>query len=137
MRGSSQRVLIVDPHPEALITFERLLEDAGCDTETAWTGEDAVRLLRSRHFDAVLLNDYLPGSSCEALLQEIVGKRDKPAVVVMQPAASAMDDGARFLRIGACEVVCKHDLAAVKHAVWQATSARVTRTRQQGLRAAG
>lgn len=41
-------MLIADCHEEVLIALERLLENAGFDTTTAWIGRDARAFSRRR-----------------------------------------------------------------------------------------
>lgn len=136
MKSTGKRLLIVDPHPEVLITLQKLFEDAGFDTETAWTGGDAIRLLHRSRFRVALVNDYLPDSSCGSLLRQIVRAGNLP-VIVMQAAAEAMNSRNDLLALGASAVVCKHDLAALKSAVSKATAAAVQRVPKLKLQAAG
>lgn len=122
MKSSGKRLLIVDPHPDVLIELQRVFEDAGFDTETAWGGGDAIRLLHRSRFDVALVSDYLPDSNCHMVLAQIMRAGNLP-VVVMQAAAEAMDRRDDLLAFGASAVVCKHDLAAVKDAIGDAVAA--------------
>lgn len=133
MSTGAKRVLIIDPHEDVLIAVEKLLEDAGFDTRTAWCGPDALSSIRRERFDVVLISEYLPDCGCETVLNEI-GRRNKGVrCFVMQAFAPSMADN-RFADLGASGVVCKHDLAAIKHLVMDAV--RELR-RPETLRAAG
>jgi len=61
MQGEEKKtVLIVDNNEDALQMLQGVLESAGFDTETTWSGREALVLLESRGFDVLLVDDYLP-----------------------------------------------------------------------------
>ena len=126
MRSGCKRLLIVDPHPDVLMELQKAFEDAGFDTETAWTGGDAIRLLHRGRFDVALVSDYLPDANCNVLGQ-IIRAGNMP-VVIMQAAAEAMNSRDDLLACGASAVVCKHDLTAVKKAIGEAIAVRTARS---------
>ena len=80
MDANRRKLLVADCHDDHLIILEKLLEDAGFDTSTVWTGRDAQRLLDLQVFDLVLMNKYLPDAECEELLNEL-RKRVSPSLV--------------------------------------------------------
>lgn len=113
MKSQRQRVLVADCHDDTLIVIEKLLEDAGFDTTTVWTANEALRLVDSHAFDLLLLGEYLPDANCDEILQ-ILRKRGKPiCCVVMQPDAPGTVDFTRFEALGAKDVVCKHSLMQI------------------------
>ena len=132
MRAKSKRVLIVDPHADVLISLQKSVEDAGFDTEAAWSGADAIRLLRKEEFDIVLINEYLPDCDCDVILRQIKAQFGNVGCVVMQSYAPRMDQCDRFKQSGTTAVVCKHDLASVLAAITRETS-----WPQKEVRAAG
>ena len=71
MQRHRPRVLIVDNDDHVLIALERLLEDEGCETTTASTGEDAFRLIEAGDMDLVLLDDYLSDCHCVKILEKV------------------------------------------------------------------
>ena len=113
MKPTRKRVLIADCHEEVLIILEKLLEDAGFETTTAWTGKDTVRLLESQFFDLVLVNEYLPDADCEDLLRLVRRCAARLPCIVMQPSAPEITDVRSLRALGAREVVCKHDYARI------------------------
>jgi DNA-binding NtrC family response regulator len=137
MRAKSKRVLIVDPHEEVLISLQKSLEDAGFDTETAWTGADAIRLLRKREFDIVLINEYLPDCDCGAMLRQMQEQCSNLTYVVMQSYAPRMDQNDRFKDLGTSAVVCKYDVPEVVAAVIREGKPGLTLWPQEKLHAAG
>jgi CheY-like chemotaxis protein len=102
------RVLIVDDDEGILILLEHLLEDAGYDTTTAWTGHDAVRLLAESSFDLVLLDDYLSDISSEEVLRQL-GKSGGSAPVLLLQSGTLPDELAvKYARLGVRFFISKH-----------------------------
>jgi two-component system sensor histidine kinase RpfC len=64
-------ILVIDDEPTIQRTVKRLLERAGYRVRTAGTGEEALALVRSEHFDAVLCDVHLAGLSGVELCQQI------------------------------------------------------------------
>lgn len=55
MKTARKKILIADCHEEVLIALEKMLEDAGFDTTTAWTARETLALVDSQVFDLVLV----------------------------------------------------------------------------------
>ncbi len=108
MNPSRKRILVADCHEDVLIILERLLEDAGFDTTTVWTAEEALKLVDSHSFDLVLVNEYLPDAGCEEVLNALRKRGVQTPCIVMQPSAPEIVDFTRFKALGAKEIVCKH-----------------------------
>jgi len=102
------RVLIVDDDEGVLILLEHLLEDAGYDTRTAWTGHEAVRCLAEQAFDMVLLDDYLPDISSEEVLRQVRKSGSSPPVLVLESGALPDELAVKYTRLGARFFVYKH-----------------------------
>ena len=79
-----KRILIVDNEDSVRAVFRRLLEEAGYDTATTWSGIKALGLLTSRRFDVVLVDDYLADVYVGDFLERVWRLRTPPRVVVMQ-----------------------------------------------------
>jgi len=108
MKTARKKVLVADCHEDVLIVLEKILEDAGFNTTTAWTAKDALRLVDSQTFDLVLVNEYLPDAECEDLLKALRKRGAQMPCIVMQPSAPEITDFTSLLALGACEVVCKY-----------------------------
>jgi len=117
MKTSRKRVLVADCHEEVLIVLEKLLEDAGFDTTTVWTAEEALRLVESQAFDLALINEYLPDAECEDLLQAFRERGAQLPCIVMQPSAPEITDIRGLQNLGARDVVCKRAYRQVVEAV--------------------
>jgi CheY-like chemotaxis protein len=70
METQRKTILIVDDDEQVLIELERLLEDQGYNTTTAWSGREALQRLQSRSFDFVLLDRDLPDLTREELMRQ-------------------------------------------------------------------
>jgi DNA-binding NtrC family response regulator len=108
MKSIRKKVLIADCHEEVLIALEKMLEDAGFDTTTAWTARETLALVDSQVFDLVLVNEYLPDAGCEDLLKAMQEKGVQIPCIVMQPSGPAITHLAALQALGAHHVVCKH-----------------------------
>ncbi len=104
-----KRLLVVDDDELLLIALQRSLEEAGYDTTAAWSGQEALRLLRQRDFDFILLDDYLPGVTAEEILRQLQRMPGKTAVVIMQSASVLDELAARYARLGASYFISKRE----------------------------
>lgn len=108
MKTSRKKVLIADCHEEVLIALERMLEDAGFDTTTAWTARDTLALLDAQVFDLLLVNEYLPDAECEDLLRALHKRGAQVPCIIMQPSAPEITDDTALQALGAHSIVSKH-----------------------------
>lgn len=125
MNTRRAKVLIVDCDEDVLITFERLLEDEGYDTTTAWTGQDAREAVQGRTFDLVLVNEYLPDMKLEDFISELRRRGHNVPGIVMQLSASRINY--RLLAAGAIALVCKWSQAKAIEAVCEHVSSTAMR----------
>lgn len=102
------RVLIVDDDEGILILLEHLLEDAGYDTTTAWTGHEAVRHLAERSFDLVLLDDYLPDITSEEVLRQLGRSGGSAPVLLLQSGTLPDELAVKYARLGVRFFISKH-----------------------------
>jgi len=108
MKTARKKILIADCHEEVLIALEKMLEDAGFDTTTAWNGCDALDLLQLQAFDLVLVNKYLPDTECEDILKRLQQTGASVPCIVMQPRTPESTELDALRAVGACDVVCKY-----------------------------
>jgi two-component system, sensor histidine kinase RpfC len=73
MEGDDLRpaILVIDDEPTIRKSVGRLLERAGYRVRTAGTGEEAMALVRSEHFDAAICDLHIPGVSAVRLCEQI------------------------------------------------------------------
>jgi two-component system, OmpR family, KDP operon response regulator KdpE len=100
------KVLIVDDEPSIRRALHSTFGTLGFDTAEAMTGEQALPLLRSSSFDAVLLDINMPGMGGVAACREI--RRQFPKVaVLMLTVRDNEDDKVEALEAGADDYVTK------------------------------
>lgn len=108
MTTARKKVLIADCHEEVLIALEKMLEDAGFDTTTAWTASDALALMDSQVFDLLLVNEYLPDAECEDVLKALHKSGAQMSCVVMQPSQPEITDTTGLQALGVRDIVYKY-----------------------------
>jgi len=81
----SARILLVDDSPTARFRFRQLLEDAGYQVVPAGSGDEALQLASTRHFDLAILDFFMPqmsGSELCAQLQRLPAKH-RPLCIIL------------------------------------------------------
>ena len=68
---SRPAILVIDDEPTIRKSVGRVLERAGYRVRTAATGDEAVALVRSEHFDAAICDLHIPGLSGLRLCEQI------------------------------------------------------------------
>lgn len=84
MDQNCYRILIVDLDEHVLITLERLLEDAGFSTTTAWSMAEATHLLRSTCYDMIVIGDRPPEMDANKLLRQAGTQEPFPRSIVLR-----------------------------------------------------
>lgn len=107
MKTKRKRILLADCHEDVLIALEKLLEDAGFDTTTAWTEKEALTLAESSTFDLALVNEHLFDVECERVLKALQKGGKRTFCVVMYSSIPKIVDFVRFKGLGARDIVCK------------------------------
>ncbi len=100
--SSALRVLVVDDDRGAVEALVNLLTLDGYAAQGSWSGEEAVALLASLPFDAVVTDLEMPRTSG---LDVLCAAHDLPVLVVTAFAGS--DLSARALALGARKVFAK------------------------------
>jgi len=102
------RVLVVDDDEVNRDVLSRRVATQGAEVAVAASGPEALELLRSESFDAVLLDVMMPGMSGYAVLAEMksdTSLRDIP--VVMISALDEIESAVRCIRLGAEDYLAK------------------------------
>ena len=86
------RILVVDDDRITRHILRRVLSDDGFETTVAKDGVEALKALRGRKFDLLLLDVWMPRMNGLELLAKIRRRKTKPRVVVM-----TTDDAPRTL----------------------------------------
>lgn len=128
------RLLVVDDEPDIRQLLSEVLEDEGYAVAVA-EHADAARAVRSgNHFDAVLLDIWMPGTDGIALLREWkTGGDDTP--VVMMSGHGTIETAVEATRLGAYDFIEKPvTLAKLLITLERALEAQRLRADNQALR---
>jgi len=118
MRNNQRkRALVVENDERLLTSFCSLLQNAGFETETTWSGQEALRELEKRRFDVLLVDDYLADQHLTDFLKRVGQLPNQPSVVVMQSSSPRPSVVRRLRRLGVSSVVNKRDTDAVQRSV--------------------
>ena len=71
MSTQGLQILCVDDEPNILRALTRFLKMSGFEVSTAGSGQEALILFQTRHFDAVISDMGMPGMSGAELLSEV------------------------------------------------------------------
>lgn len=88
----NKRVLIVDNDEKEAGTLSVMLEGAGYDSSTTWSGLEALELLRSGDYDILLVSSYLPDLYVGDFFERLNRLPVRPCSIIMNegrtPAAT-------------------------------------------------
>jgi hypothetical protein len=73
MPAQSKKILIVDSDESVLIALERILEEQGFETTTAWEVNEAIKLMDANKFDILLVEAAAPRPIVDALRGDAFG----------------------------------------------------------------
>ncbi|MFC0213663.1 response regulator [Paenibacillus chartarius] len=79
-----QQVLVVEDDLSSQKAIHELLKHKRIGIQSAYSGEEGLRLLQSQHFDCVILDLRLPDMTGFEMLQKLVGDKDRelPPIIV-------------------------------------------------------
>lgn len=100
------KVLIIDDEAGLRETLGRILQRAGCDTEVAANGLQALELIKQHSFDLAYLDLHLPGMDGIQILKEI--RQHQPKLpVIMLTGYGTLQSAVEALRLGANDYLLK------------------------------
>ena len=97
--------LVVDDEPQMVGVISYALQVAGFDVLTAYNGEEALRWIKKRHIDLVILDVMMPGLDGFEVCRRIRCDTDIP--VLMLTARSDQIDVIAGLELGADDYISK------------------------------
>lgn len=99
-------ILIMDRDEEYLAQVSAFLSEKGFKTEGVSYWPDALRILNTHNFDAVLLDVKMSGGERSEMLRTI--KRKYPLVeIIMVAESSSMEEAVEGLKLGAFDFIVK------------------------------
>ena len=100
-----QRILFVDDHPAMLSLLQQVAQAEGYACLLAGSGEEALRLMRKEHVDAVVLDVMMPGMDGMEVCRAIRTHSDVP--ILMLTARTEERDCIEGFNMGADDYVTK------------------------------
>ena len=121
------RILVVDDDESIRVAMVRFLQRCGYELQSAGSGSDALHLIESNSFDAVICDVRMPGLSGPELLPRVL-EHDPDLAVLMLSAVNDAATAAKVLAGGALDYLVKPiELRALQDAVIRALARRRTR----------
>jgi DNA-binding response OmpR family regulator len=117
MNSVRKHILIADSDELVLIHLERMLQDDGFETTTAWTTSQTVELIGKQQFDLLLVADHPPELNCETVLRQTRSQGGKVPLVVLENSPRHPFAEPFLMNLGASRIVHKWQPGAVKEAV--------------------
>lgn len=106
-------ILVVDDTATNRLILRLMLENARVQVTEVESGEDALKILRTKRFDAVLLDVHMPGMTGPETFVELkrqFGSKAPPVIAVTAEALSG--DWEKFLKMGMAGYVSKPVLSS-------------------------
>jgi len=100
------KVLVVDDEEEFVDALAQRLEVRGFTVMTAFSGDDALTVVRDKPVDVVILDVLMPGKDGLQTLREV--KQLKPLVeVIMLTGHATVETGIEGMKLGAYDYLMK------------------------------
>jgi len=82
--GNGKRILIVSNDEQHAAELRELFESDGYAISTTWSGRDALYELQSQHFDALMVDDYLPDLFVGQFIERVGRHPLRACLIVVQ-----------------------------------------------------
>lgn len=103
---NSLNLLLVDDEEQFLTTAKKLMDKRGLNTFVCTNGFDALRILKERRIDVVLLDLKMPGIGGVDVLRKM--KQNYPEVeVILLTGHASVESAVEGLKIGAFDYLLK------------------------------
>ncbi|PWT89093.1 MAG: hypothetical protein C5B54_09505 [Acidobacteria bacterium] len=104
--SNTERILVIDDEDVVREIFQRLLKSAGYQSDFCVSGEDGLKSVREKEYDAVVLDVMMNGIGGIGALQEL-RKMDPDLPVIMVTAYASVDNAVECMKQGAFHYVTK------------------------------
>src|SRR5438067_12226949 len=99
-------ILVVDDEADIRKSLRGALEDEGFKVGTAESGEACLETLKTRSYDVILLDIWLPGIDGLETLEKIKEHEDAPEVIIIS-GHGTIETGGRANKLGAFDFLEK------------------------------
>jgi DNA-binding NtrC family response regulator len=100
------KILLVDDEKDFLEVMRERLEARGYSVATAISAAEALQMIKTDFFDAVILDLQMPGMDGLETLQQMKAKRPELQVILLTGHAS-VEKGVEAIKLGAMDFVEK------------------------------
>jgi DNA-binding NtrC family response regulator len=118
-------VLLVDDEEQFLKVLSQRMEGRGLKVDTATSGEDAIKRVQGKSFDAIVLDLAMPGISGIETLKRI--RSENPDVqIIMLTGHGSLEKGVEAIKAGAVDFLEKPaDMNKIMEKIAEAKNKRV------------
>ena len=104
--GTGPRVLLVDDEEKFLNLLSQRLGTRGVDADTATSGEDALKKIREKNLDVIILDVMMPGMGGIETLKRI--RKENPEVqIIMLTGQGSVEKSVESMKEGAIDFLEK------------------------------
>src|SRR5262245_28213016 len=104
--SNQERILVIDDEDVVREIFQRLLKSHGYEADFCPSGEEGLKLVQEKSYDAVILDLMMNGLGGLGTLQEI-RKTDPDLPVIMVTAYASLESAIECMKQGAFDYVTK------------------------------
>jgi len=127
------RVLLVDDEEAFLESMSERMRLRGMDVSTASSAKEALEVIESDAFDAVILDIQLPEMDGMAVLKKIKAKHPEAQIILLTGHAS-LEKGVEAMKIGASDYLEKPaDMEALYKKIKEAKTEKMLIVQKQQL----
>ena len=106
MRASHGRILIIDREKNVSTGMASVLESQGISCIARHSGDEAVRALRSHHYEVAIVDPNMPGRGGMELIRELK-QVDAGTIIVITSGYAMVQDAVAAMRAGATDYLPK------------------------------
>lgn len=134
-------ILVVDDELGIRNVLSEVLVDAGYYVSTAASAQEARELVRTRHFELILLDIWMPGTDGITLLKEWTHREEVNCPIVMMSGHASIEAAMQAVRDGAADflekpISLKRLLTTIEHVIakWkEAEYRRLTEAKKRSV----
>ena len=114
--GNIRSILVVDDSETNVLLLQRLLEEEGYKIEYAYTGKEALKLIKKKNFDLILLDIMMPDVDGFDILADLKEKEKiEETPIIMVTARDDHESQEKAIEMGAMDYLTKPvDLGKLK-----------------------
>mgnify|MGYP002725758822 CR=1 FL=1 len=99
-------ILLVDDEKDFVEVLSQRLEVHGYHVASVYSGQDALDLISTKSYDAIILDLSMPGMDGMETLKEIKKKRPNMQIIILT-GHGTLEDGIEAMKLGASDFIVK------------------------------